>query len=84
MDQPKVPKCQQLNNQLLLSKKIRVLEAAKSQSCANQMLYPKKRKVTVALAFVAFLIAGDWIVRNLEDPDKISLLFLGPSNNGKS
>ena len=57
--------------------------ATKSQSCLNQVLHLKKRKENVALTFVAFLIASDWIVRNSEEPEKMSLLFLGLNNDGE-
>ena len=57
--------------------------ASKSQICLNQMLQLKRCKVSVGLAFASFLMSGDWIVRNSENPDKFSVFFLGPNNDGR-
>ena len=58
--------------------------ATKAQASLNQRLHLKGCEVNIPLALTSFLISGDWVVRDTENPDKTSFFFLDPNQAGKS
>ena len=56
----------------------------KDLASLNQRFHLKGCEVRIILTFTSFLLTGNWVVRDSENPDKVSFFFLGPNKSGKS
>ena len=56
----------------------------KVQAFLNKRFHLKGCEVSILLTFTSFLITDDWVLRDSENPDKVSFVFLGHNQSGKS